>query len=51
VVGEDFISAAGDLCRAGRIAFSMALQEVPSVVAIIIGYVQFPADLLSTATL
>ena len=38
-------------CRAGRVAFSMALQEVPSVVAIIIGYVQFPADLLSTATL
>ena len=51
MVGEDLISTADNLRAAGRLTFSMAIQEVPPVVALIFGYAQFPADLLSTVTL
>ena len=51
MVGEDPLSAAGPLRAGGRGAFSMALQEVPPVVAIVRETVRFPADCLSTANL
>src|SRR5690606_10750079 len=51
VVGEDFIPSAHPLCAAGIGAFSMALQEVPPVVAIVRETVRFPAENLSTVNL
>ena len=51
VVREDPLASAHPLRAAGFGAFSMALQEVPPVVAIVRETVRFPADYLSTAIL